>query len=155
MRNGEDAASQERQALKRHASVRSKKGSAWDLVDGKVVILRSIFSVHYPKLLVEVTTDLDDSMTQSMREVGHTSVDISFKDLSLAVQVAGQQINVVDHVTGRLQAKTMTALMGGSGCGTIFVEFHCCRLSDNIVKKGSIKKSSHLAPDLLLPRLLT
>lgn len=44
-------------------------------------------------------------------------VDICFKDLCLEVTVAQKKINVVNNVTGRLQAKTMTALMGGSGAG--------------------------------------
>jgi hypothetical protein len=116
-----DTISQERRTLKRQATVRSKKGSGWDTVDGQVVILRSVFSVNYPQLLVEVTTAMDESMAASMRPKDHTHVDISFKDLSLAVQVAGQQINVVDQVTGRLKSQTMTALMGGSGAGTYVI----------------------------------
>jgi ABC-type glutathione transport system ATPase component len=114
----QDPIAQERRTLKRQATVRSKKGTSWDMVDGQVVILRSVFSVHYPQLLVDVTTAMDESMAASMRPKDPTHVDISFKDLSLAVQVAGQQINVVDQVTGRLKSQTMTALMGGSGAGT-------------------------------------
>ena len=45
-------------------------------------------------------------------------VDISFQNLSLAVNVGGSAFNVVDGVTGRIRGKTMTALMGGSGAGT-------------------------------------
>ena len=44
-------------------------------------------------------------------------MDISFQDLSLHVIVDGKSTPVLDKVTGRLQRKTMTALIGGSGAG--------------------------------------
>jgi ABC-type multidrug transport system fused ATPase/permease subunit len=86
------------------------------------IIRRSDFIQHYPKFLLDLTSDFDESMAASMHPGGiddalRPGVDICFKDLSLAVQVAGNEINVVDHVTGRVQEKTMTALMGGSGAG--------------------------------------
>jgi hypothetical protein len=141
--NNPENSLQERRSL---STDRSRSGT-WDVVDGKVVILRHNFLEHYPRLLVEVTTNLDESMAKSMRDGGRASVDISFKDLSLAVQVAGKQINVVDHVTGRLQAKTMTALMGGSGCGTFFVECHGRQQNGKkTCRPGSIKTSTHLVP---------
>ena len=49
---------------------------------------------------------------------GHPDgVDITFRDLSLTVNVGGQKINVVNSVSGRIPAGTMAALMGGSGAG--------------------------------------
>ena len=49
-------------------------------------------------------------------------IDIVFQDLSLSVKVGDSSVNVIDEVTGRIRAKSMTALMGGSGSGeTCFV----------------------------------
>jgi ABC-type multidrug transport system fused ATPase/permease subunit len=81
------------------------------------IISRSVFIHNYPRFLVDVSTDFDESMALSMRPNNNAVVDICFKDLSLAVHVADKSINVVDNVTGRVRAKTMTALMGGSGAG--------------------------------------
>lgn len=81
------------------------------------IISRSVFIHNYPRFLVDVSTDFDESMALSMRPDNNAVVDICFEDLSLAVHVADKSINVVDNVTGRVQAKTMTALMGGSGAG--------------------------------------
>ena len=93
----------------------------------KHVIARSIFVEHYPQFLIDVTTNFEElRKTQSLKfnfgdESGEdqkkASVDICFQDLSLSVKVAGKDINVVDHVTGRIRERTMTALMGGSGAG--------------------------------------
>ena len=66
---------------------------------------------NYPGFLYQILT-MPAEDTQS-----GIGVDICFKDLSLAVHVAGKSVNVVDHVSGRVKAKTMTALMGGSGAG--------------------------------------
>ncbi|CAJ1948621.1 unnamed protein product [Cylindrotheca closterium] len=73
-------------------------------------ITREVFVLHYPTLLMQVYTE-NDHVDNS------NGVDICFKDLCLEVTVAKKEINVVNNVTGRLQAKTMTALMGGSGAG--------------------------------------
>mmetsp|Transcript_31805 Transcript_31805/g.77040 ORF Transcript_31805/g.77040 Transcript_31805/m.77040 type:complete len:1246 (-) Transcript_31805:208-3945(-) len=73
-------------------------------------IAREIFVLHYPTFLMQVYTEKDVVDTSE-------GVDICFKDLCLEVTVAKKQINVVNNVTGRLRAKTMTALMGGSGAG--------------------------------------
>jgi ABC-type dipeptide/oligopeptide/nickel transport system ATPase component len=50
----------------------------------------------------------------------YPGVDISFEDLSLSIKVGDDVIDVVDKVTGRIRAKTMTALMGGSGAGKVY-----------------------------------
>ena len=44
-------------------------------------------------------------------------VDITFQNLSLHIKADGQLTPVVNKVSGRLERKTMTALMGGSGAG--------------------------------------
>lgn len=90
--------------MKRSKSTRSYRGRS------NTGIPREAFMQHYPTYLMQVYTEkpkMDDS----------EGVDICFKDLCLEVTVAKKQINVVNNVTGRLRAKTMTALMGGSGAG--------------------------------------
>ena len=44
-------------------------------------------------------------------------IDICFEELTLLVKVGGKDLNIVDAVTGRVRAGTMTALLGGSGVG--------------------------------------
>lgn len=60
-----------------------------------------------------------DDLEMSERDNQSPGIDICFKNLSLTVKVANEPINVVDNVTGRVRAKTMTALMGGSGAGKL------------------------------------
>ncbi|CAB9522559.1 Putative white-brown complex homolog protein 30 [Seminavis robusta] len=80
------------------------------------VITREEFIAWYPALLTEVTRDVQrrDSSVVSRSELG---VDITFQNLSLTVTVKGNEVKIVDNVTGRLKAASMTALMGGSGAG--------------------------------------
>ena len=40
-----------------------------------------------------------------------------YSDLSLAVNIGGKSVNILDSMCGRIQRRTMTALMGGSGTG--------------------------------------
>lgn len=84
-------------------------------------IAYNTFVSHYPLFLKEVMTNfgeqnLIDAMTANLVQ-DDPGVDICFKDLSLTIKLGNKLINVVDHLTGRIQAKTMTALMGGSGAG--------------------------------------
>jgi ABC-type multidrug transport system fused ATPase/permease subunit len=82
-----------------------------------MLVSQGDFIEHYPQLLLEVTIDEADFFDDEEGQEEFLGVDISFKDLSLAVDVGGHPFNVVDHVTGRIRGKTMTALMGGSGAG--------------------------------------
>jgi hypothetical protein len=86
-------------------------------LDTHTIISRSDFIEMYPLFLIQILSAPDDMLSSSRRD--EPGVDICFKNLSLAVKVADKSINVVDHVTGRVQAKTMTALMGGSGAGEL------------------------------------
>ena len=84
-----------------------------------MLVSKADFTEHYPQLLLEVTVedaDIFDDEEEGKEEI--LGVDISFQNLSLAVNVGGSAFNVVDGVTGRIRGKTMTALMGGSGAGT-------------------------------------
>jgi ABC-type dipeptide/oligopeptide/nickel transport system ATPase component len=79
----------------------------------------------------------EELMTQSISE--KPGVDICFHNLSLAVKVADKSINVVDNVTGRVQAKTMTALMGGSGAGELHNSlsiFHEVSKTQHVINLG-------------------
>ena len=86
-----------------------------------LTIGRDEFIKNYPKLLKEVVTtnaarrDSKSGESSNGMEEECTTVDITFEDLCLSVELAKQKVYIVDHVTGRLRAKTMTALMGGSG----------------------------------------
>lgn len=81
------------------------------------------FVKNYPKLLKEVVTtnaarrDSKSGESNSEFDEDVPTIDITFEDLSLSVEVAKTKVYIVDHVTGRLRARTMTALMGGSGAG--------------------------------------
>jgi len=78
------------------------------------------FVEHYAAFLVQVTESKESSQDDSAvvdGEVTSCGVDLTFEDLCLKVRVGGKEINVVNNVSGRLQAATMTALMGGSGAG--------------------------------------
>ena len=85
-----------------------------------MLVSKEDFTEHYPQLLLEVTVedmDLFDDEEDGGLKDDSLGVDISFEDLSLAVNVGGNAFPVVDRVTGRIRGKTMTALMGGSGAG--------------------------------------
>ena len=89
-----------------------------------MMIYREDFVEHYPQLLLEITLEADTSQDREEGDVAnwqYPGVDICFKDLSLSIQVGSSTINVVDKVTGRIRAKTMTALMGGSGAGKAII----------------------------------
>ena len=74
------------------------------------IIDKSTFIKHYPFVLHHVC---HGGISKELPQ----GVDIAFEDLSLYVTVGGQKTQVLDRVTGRLEKKTMTALMGGSGAG--------------------------------------
>ena len=91
--------------------------------DSRMMISRPDFVEYYPQLLLEITTEADYQMGEPDGDDASRGqcpgVDISFQDLSLSIKVGDNVINVVDKVTGRIRAKTMTALMGGSGAGKV------------------------------------
>ena len=91
-----------------------------NVTESSGTIPQNVFIDNYPLFLLQVIT-ADDATIESYRlynqAIQSPGVDICFKGLSLSVKGLDRTINVVDDVTGRLQAKTMTALMGGSGAG--------------------------------------
>jgi Ca2+-binding EF-hand superfamily protein len=76
-------------------------------------IQREVFVANYPKLLYDITADPDPMpILSTIRDGGCLDllgVDIAFEDLSLAVNVGGNSVKVVDQVTGRLRAGTMVS----------------------------------------------
>lgn len=88
-----------------------------------LTIGRAEFIENYPKLLKDVVTtnaarrDSKSGENSAAMDEECTTIDITFEDLSLSVELAQKKVYIVDHVTGRLRAQTMTALMGGSGAG--------------------------------------
>lgn len=78
-------------------------------------ITRDEFVAWYPSLLTDVTA-LDAQM-MSRKALENGGVDIAFRDLSLTVKLKKTEVTIVDQITGRLKAGTMTALMGESGAG--------------------------------------
>lgn len=80
-------------------------------------ISREEFVHLYPKLLTEIMTETEAGPKLEIDK--SFSVDVTFSDLSLAVTVKRDSVTIVNKVTGRLQAGTMTALMGGSGAGKL------------------------------------
>ena len=82
-----------------------------------VIVTKQEFVRYYPKMLEDVTGrggGLKDFKAKS--NIGD-GFDLSFTKLCLTVKVGGKSVNTVNNLTGRLQAKTMTAVMGGSGSG--------------------------------------
>ena len=110
----------------------------------KKVISRAEFVKYYPKFLIAITVQNEPSTRMVMASerldsdaIDFPGVDICFKDLSLAVKVGDKSVNVVDHITGRVRAKTMTALMGGSGAGKLCLVCACipiCMLQRELTK---------------------
>ena len=86
-------------------------------------VTRDVFCENYSDLLMQITLKEDPmkvkplSAELSVADAENAGMDLSFEDLSLAVSVGSEKVNVVNHVTGRIHAGQMTALMGGSGAG--------------------------------------
>ena len=80
-------------------------------------ISREEFIAWYPTLLLEVTADNPKTKNSGTDKGALGGVDIAFENLCLTVTVKQTEVKIVDRVTGRLRAGTMTALMGGSGAG--------------------------------------
>ena len=119
-------------------------------------VCREDFVENYPKFLWTVT-ESTPSKALSTHDIGNMSespgVDICFQDLCLAVSVGDKTVNVVDHVSGRVRAKTMTALMGGSGAGEfgrLFLDGH---LLFRCLRRLIVEKNTYTGKTSLLNAL--
>ncbi len=81
----------------------------------KRLIHRDMFCRYYAELLARVTEEATPEAQEENTRQMENGVDLAFEDLSLEVAVGDNKVNVVNQVSGRLPARTMTALMGGSG----------------------------------------
>lgn len=98
-------------------------------------VKREAFIQHYPFFLREIELEAQVE--------GSRGIDIAFQDLSLLVKVGGKSVDVIDCVTGRIQARTMTALLGASGAGkTSLLNALCGRAFYGDVS-GRIKVNGH------------
>jgi hypothetical protein len=74
--------------------------------------LQAEFVEHYPRLLLEVTMEADSPLGDDDFDFesrwNYPGIDICFQELSLLIKVGENAINVVDNVSGRIRAKTMT-----------------------------------------------
>jgi polyhydroxyalkanoate synthesis regulator phasin len=135
-----------RPSMRGGPSVRSL-GSQGQYRETIMVIGRAAFVEHYPRLLHEVTMEADSPLGDDDFDFesrwNYPGIDICFLELSLLIKVGENAINVVDKVSGRIRAKTMTALMGGSGAG----RFHLCEAAFQSFPIGVAKRAN--------PRLLT
>jgi Ca2+-binding EF-hand superfamily protein len=91
----------------RNRRVKSVRRSSFFTIQQTIhAISRNEFIARYPALLVEVT----DHEVKTSAKNGNEGVDLAFENLSLSVNVKGKPIKVVNEVSGRLRAGTMTAL---------------------------------------------
>jgi len=104
-------------------------------------ISRDGFVMWYPRLLTEIINEAAEGPKKNADK--SMSVDVTFSDLSLSVRVKNDQVTIVDKVSGRLQAGTMTALMGASGAGkTSLLNALCGRAFYGEVT-GTVKVNGH------------
>ena len=72
------------------------------------------------KNFMSIFPELLDELNADPNQKGKTGfgVDITFQDLSLEVDLGkDKKIQILEKLSGRIQAGTMNALMGGSGAG--------------------------------------
>ncbi|KAL3921731.1 MAG: hypothetical protein SGILL_002591 [Bacillariaceae sp.] len=109
-------------------------------------ITREEFIENYPQLLLDIMLEEeeeDDYSTLSCMDF--MGVDICFTDLSLSVKVGKRTAKVVDEVTGRIRAKTMTGILGGSGAGKTSLLNALCGRAYYGETKGTILVNGHEA----------
>ena len=147
-----------RESSRRESGKESRRESFGDLLGeylkrdqaSRHSITRECFVENYPILLKEIILEPDPGCQLVGLPDVETSfadhkmgIDIAFHDLSLTIKLKDKSVKVVDGVTGRLQARTMTAVMGGSGAGkTSFLNATCGRAFYGQVS-GTIMMNGH------------
>jgi ABC-type multidrug transport system ATPase subunit len=116
-------------------------------VQTDMTIGRADFIENYPQLLIDIMLEDDDEVDDIFGEQkpDFMGVDICFKDLSLSIKLGKQSVKVVDGVTGRIQAKSMAAILGGSGAGKTSLLNVLCGRAYYGETKGSILVNGHKA----------
>lgn len=103
---------------------------------------RDEFIEHYPQLLLDfmLEDEDEDDIGDKMEQQG---IDMCFKNLSLSIKLGKNSVKVVDDVTGRIRAKSMTAIMGGSGAGKTSLLNALCGRAYYGETTGSILVNGH------------
>lgn len=116
------------------------------IVTVTTTVTREEFIEHYPQLLTDIMLVGEEDDDVSEMESESLGIDICFKNLSLSVKLGNKQsAKVVDGVTGRIQAKTMTAILGGSGAGKTSLLNALCGRAFYGETKGTILVNGHEA----------
>lgn len=109
-------------------------------------VTREVFIEHYPQLLTDIMLVDEEDDDVSQMQTDFLGVDICFKNLSLSVKLGNKQsAKVVDGVTGRIRAKTMTGILGGSGAGKTSLLNALCGRAYYGETKGTILVNGHEA----------
>ena len=112
--------------------------------DSKRYLQYENFMEHYASYLAQVTKAHDSHSSTALVGDASRGVDLAFQDLSLTVRVGGREIKVVNNVSGRLQAATMTALMGGSGAGKTSLLNALCGRAFYGTTTGTVRINGHV-----------
>lgn len=82
-------------------------------------ISRDEFVGHYPRLLAQVTMNqtMNSGMLFTSQLSVHKGLDLAFQDISVCVKVKDRPVKILNGITGRLTAGSMTAIMGGDRSG--------------------------------------
>jgi ABC-type multidrug transport system fused ATPase/permease subunit len=109
-------------------------------------VTREVFVEHYPQLLTDIMLVDEEDDDVSEMQTDFLGVDICFKNLSLTVKIGNKQTaKVVDGVTGRIRAKTMTGILGGSGAGKTSLLNALCGRAYYGETRGTILVNGHEA----------
>lgn len=109
-------------------------------------VTRDEFIEHYPQLLTDIMLENDKEDDVSEMRMECLGVDICFKNLSLSVKLGNKQYaKVVDGITGRIRAKSMTGILGGSGAGKTCLLNCLCGRAYYGETKGTILVNGHEA----------
>lgn len=84
--------------------------------------------------------DNEDALGDKTELLG---IDMCFENLSLSIKLGKSVVKVVDNVTGRIRAKSMTAIMGGSGAGKTSLLNALCGRAYYGETSGSILVNGH------------
>ena len=82
-------------------------------------ISRNEFVGNYPRLLKQVTNDhrINSGILFTSQLNLHKGLDVALQNVSVSIHVKDRPIKILDGITGRLSAGTMTAIMGGPRSG--------------------------------------
>jgi hypothetical protein len=82
-------------------------------------ISRDDFVGHYPRLMMQVTMNqwTKSGMLFTSQLSLHKGLDLAFQNIAVTIKAKDRPVKILDGVTGRLTAGSMTAIMGGDRSG--------------------------------------